>query len=382
MNNTPRTYHKNILRWLYLVLVILLLALQGCAGASGSTFAPPTSALLSTPIPPYVSTDQASAMQARSTIQAGEAQAYSLALTGTAAAVDIYRQSTLVALNLAQSAATEQYFARQTQIAGEATATAGQAAIIGTATAGQAAVIGTATASKIAADGTATAQSWQATSAAGTQQAIGTGTAWAATATQVEADSRVYATATQLAVNEMIRRDESERQSLLFRTWAWRLALVLVFLFCLVLIWKATPWLLLKFFGFQSWNGKPIFVAPDSRGGFKIVDIARSLGPGLVVDEQGRLLTAGSAPDPAMQNAITARAQAAELLLSTNGLPTEERKRVLRQAALSITPVNGQGMQLPAEISNIQFKVLPPEDSRVGEWLRDVEVRLLEDGEE
>ena len=54
----------------------------------------------------------------------------------------------------------------------------------------------------------------------------------------------------------------------------------------------------------------------------------------------------------------------------------------MHQAAVSIAPVNGQGMQVPAEISNIQFKVLPPEDSRVGEWLRDVEVRLLEDGEE
>ena len=382
MNDTPHTRRKNILRWLYLALVILLLALQGCAGASGSSFAPPTSALLSTPIPPYVSTDQASAMQARSTIQAGEAQAYSLALTGTAAAVDVYRQSTLVALNLAQSAATEQYFARQTQIVSEATATAGQAAVIGTATASQIAAASIATASKVAADGTATAQSWQATSAAGTQQAIGTGIAWAATSTQVEANSQVYATATQLAVNEMIRRDESQRQSLLFRTWAWRLALVLFFLFCLVLIWKATPWLLLKFFGFQSWNGKPIVIVPDKRGGFKVVDIARSLGPGLMVDEKGDLVTTGLAPDLEMQNAITARAQAAELLLSFGNLPAEMRKRLFRQAAALSAPAEKSASSLPPEIAQVEFRVLPSDDQRVGEWLRDVEVRLLEDGKE
>jgi len=343
------THLHNLLILAALAVVVFALALSGCAGVSVDSIAPPTSARLSTPIPPYVATDQASSLQARSTIQAGEAMAYNLALTGTTVAVEVNTESTRVALQLTSSAATEMYFARQTQSAGETTATA---------------------------------ISFEATSSVATQQAIGTGTAQAATATQVMSNHYVQATATQLAVNELIRQDESQRQSLEFRTWAWRIALVLAFVFGLVLIWKATPWVLLKFLGSQSWNGKPIIVVPGSRGGVKIVDIARSLGPGVIIDEKGRMLTAGSAPDPAMQNAITARAQAAELLLSTNGLPTEERKRVMRQAALSIAPVNGQGMQLPAEISNIQFKVLPPEDSRVGEWLRDVEVRLLEDGEE
>lgn len=328
---------------------IVALALSGCSGVSVDSFAPPTSARLSSPIPPYVATDQAASLQARSTIQAGEALAYNLALTGTAVAVQVNSESTRVALQLASSAATEQYFVRQTQASGEITATAISAA---------------------------------ATSSIATQQAINTGTAQAATATQVTFNHYVQTTATQLAVNELIRQDESQRQSLEFRTWAWRIALVLAFAFGLVLIWKAIPWILLKFFGFQSWNGKPIFVMPDRRGGFKIVDIARNLGAGLVIDEKGCIMTAGSAPDPVMQNAITARAQAAELLLSANSLPTDERKQVLHQAVLSVNPTNGQGMQLPAEISNIQFKVLPPDDSRVGEWLRDVEVRLLEDGEE
>lgn len=344
-----QNHHHYLLILLVMVLVFFALALSGCSGVSVDSFAPPTSARLSTPIPPYVATDQAASLQARSTIQAGEAMAYNLALTGTAVAVEVNAESTRVALQLASSAATEQYFVRQTKASGETTATAISAA---------------------------------ATSSLATQQAIGTGTAQAATATQVTINHYVQTTATQLAVNELIRQDESQRQSLDFRTWAWRIALILAFAFGLVLIWKATPWILLKFFGFQSWNGKPIFVMPDHRGGFKIVDIARSLGAGLVIDEKGCIMTAGSAPDPVMQNAITARAQAAELLLSTNGLPTDERKRVLRQAVLAVVPANNKGMQLPAEISNIQFKVFPPDDNRVGEWLRDVELRLLEDGEE
>ncbi len=343
-----------------LVLAIAFtLASSGCAGVTAVSLAPPTSARLSTPIPPYVATDQASAIQARATIQAGEAMAYNLALTGTAVSVEVNAESTRVALQLTSSSATEQHFTRQTQSAGELTATAISAAATSSVATQQAA----------------------GTNAAGTRQAIGTDVAQAATNTQMAYNYLIQTTATQLAVNELIRQDESQRQSLEFRTWAWRISLVLAFVFVLVLIWKAVPWVLLKFFGFQSWNGKPIIVVPGSRGGIKIVDIARSLGPGVVIDEQGRLLTAGSAPDVDMQNAVTARAQAAELLLSTGGLPAGERRRVMRQAALSITPVN-QGVQPPAEISDAQFKVLPPDDNRVGEWLRDVEVRLLEDDDE
>jgi len=360
MNNTKTSrFRKNgALDWLTFALVVYLFTLQSCASIPGSSFAPPISARLSIPIPPYVATDQVSSLQARSTIQAGEAQAYNLALTGTAVAVDVSRQTTLVALNLTQSVATEQYFVRQTQASGEATATASQ----------------------VAADCTATAQSWQATSVAGTQQAISTGTAQAATATQVEADNQVQATATQLAVNELIRRDESKRQTLLFRTWALRLALVLVFAFGLFLIWKATPWLLLKFFGFQSWNGKPIIVIPDKNGGFKIADIARSLGPGLEFDQKGRLISSSSAPDAHMQNDIAARAQAAELLLSVGNLPAETKKQVLRQAATLAALANPRP-SLPVEIANVEFKVLPADDHQVGAWLRDVEPKLLDAGE-
>jgi hypothetical protein len=366
---TTRLICKSVFGFGYLVLTIPLLVLQGCAGIPAQSFAPPTSNLLSTPIPPYVATEQASAMRARSTIQAGEAQAYNLALTGTAVAMDVNQQSTLVALQLTQSAATEQYFTRQTQVSAETTATASQIYAAGTATAYQ-----------VTTDGAATAQSQAATQVAATQQTIATSTSQAATATQAEADHRVQATATQLVLNEMIRRDESQRQTQLFRTWALRLALFLTFIFCLVLIWKATPWLLMRFFGVQSWNGKPIIAIPDRKGGFKIIDMTRSLGPGLEFDQDGHLITTGSASDIQIQTAITARSQAAELLLAINHLPPESRKQVLRQAALLVSQTN-QAHLLPTELANVQFKVLPAGDHQVGAWLQDVEPKLLE-GEE
>jgi hypothetical protein len=327
--------------------LIGLLALQGCSIPSFATSdAAIKTANLSTPIPPYVATDQASALQARATIQAGEAQASNLALTGTAVAVDVNRQSTLIALQLTSSAATEEYFVRQTQASGQATATS---------------------------------ISLEATQSAGTAQAITTGTAQAATATQITSEGFVRATATQLALNELERRDESQRQSLFFRTWAGRVALVLVFAFGLVLIWQATPWLLLKFFGFQSWNGKPILLIPDKKRGFQVIDMARSLGPGLTLDESGKLITTGLAPDLQMQNAITSRAQAAELLLAVGDEPGPARQRVFRQAANVNQPKLADNVyQLPMPIANAEFKVLPPDEPRVDEWLRDVEIRLLD----
>ena len=110
-------------------------------------------------------------------------------------AVEVNSESTRAALQLTSSAATGVYFARQTHAAGETTATA---------------------------------VAFEATSAAATQQATGTGTAQAATATQVMAKHFVQATATQLAVNELIlsvlaadkqpSNDRLERASAIFST--------------------------------------------------------------------------------------------------------------------------------------------------------------------
>ena len=62
-----RAHLRNWVSLLSLALVFLLMALSGCAGVTADSIAPPISAILSTPIPPFVETDQASAIQARST---------------------------------------------------------------------------------------------------------------------------------------------------------------------------------------------------------------------------------------------------------------------------------------------------------------------------
>ena len=346
----------------FLLLIFLMLSLSGCAGISGDSIAVTRTPRLSTPIPPFVATDQAASLQARSTIQAGEAQAFNLSITGTAVSIEVNMQSTQVALQLTQSAATEQYLARRTEIAAAATATTISQQETGTAAAQVAAATGTAMAQQIAA----------------------TGTAQVATATQAAIDASVRATSTQFAVNELVRRDESQQQTLLFRTWAWRIILTLCFILGIVLIWQATPWVLLKVFGVHSWNGKPVIIVPNPRGGFQAADIARSLGPGLVMDNQGNLLTTGMAADPQIQAAVTARAQAAELLLALREQTPEVRRRVLRQA------IQGTSPAVPAlpqpvsqeEIIDAQVKILPAGDARVSEWLRELDGKLSNDTEE
>jgi len=333
------------------ILFLMLFFLSACAGASGSDLQSPVRSPLPTAIPPYVATDQAFAIQARSTIQAGEAMASNLSLTGTAVSMEVNMQSTQVALQLTQSAATEQYLNRQTEIAAAATSTA------------------------ISQQGTGTAIA---------QQAEATATAQIATATQMAIDAGVRATATQFAVNELIRQDESQQQTLLFRTWAWRIILTLSFILGVVLIWQATPWVLLKVFGIHSWNGKPIIIIPNPKGGFQAADIARSLGPGLVMDEKGKLLTTGMAPDTQMQNAVTARAQAAELLLALREQTPEIRKRVLRQAiqAAPATPPALLQAVPPGDVIDAQVKILPAGDARVSEWLREIEGKLVNEFDE
>ena len=350
-----------IFEMLFSIILLGMFFLSGCAGVSSGDLPAPRHSPLPTAIPPFIATDQASAIQARSTIQAGEAMASNLALTGTAVSMEVNMQSTQVALQLTQSAATEQYLARQTEIAAAATATTISQQGTGTAIAQYAAGTGTAMAQQIAA----------------------TGTAQVATATQMAIDAGVRATSTQFAVNELARRDESQQQTLLFRTWVWRIRLTLRFVFAVILIWKATPWVLLKLFGVHSWNGKPIIIIPNAKGGFQAADMARSLGPGLVMDENGKMLTTGMAADPQVQSAVTARAQAAELLLALREQTPEIRKRVLRQAIQSAPPTPAlpqPGEQ--GEIIDAQVKILPAGDARVSEWLRELEGKLVNDLDE
>jgi hypothetical protein len=336
-----------------ILLAILGLAvlLQACANAPA---ADEHLVEIATPIPPYVATDQAAALQARATRQASEGRMSELAA-----------ESTAVVLQMTQAAATEAYFLRQTEQAQAATATAAQQSIDATATA-QAAIH---TQAALNAAGTATQSAYnnQATSTS-----IAVGLLQASATAQVE---------------RLAEQRESERQTLLFRTWAGRIALVILFAVGLFIAWQSVSWVLLRAFGIHRLANRPVVITPDGKGGFNIFDISRSLQPGASVSQKGKILTAGGVADPQLQNQVAARAQAAELMLAANSgqaVQPAQRRTVLRTALQAGTtqthPQIGaglpQGLRILRNARELPPHLLPDTDTLQAidaEW-RDVEV--------
>ena len=287
-------------------------------------------------------------MQARATLQASEGRMSELAAEFTA-----------VVLQMTQAAATEAYFARQTEQSQAATSTAAQQALDGTATA-QAAVY---TQSALNSAGTAT-------QAAYNNQA---------TATSV-AMGLLQASATA-QVERLAEQRESERQTLLFRTWAGRIALVILFAVGLFIVWQSVSWVLLRAFGIHRLANRPVVITPDGKGGFNIFDISRSLQPGASVSKEGKVLTAGGAADTHIQNQVAARAQAAELMLAANSgqaVQSNQRRAVLRHALQAGQP---QTPSAAGEIIDAEVTIIPPDDPRVRPLLDEVEPKLLNGGE-
>ncbi len=331
-----------------ILLAILGLAvlLQACANAPATD---DVRVEIATPIPPYVATDQAAALQARATRQASEGRMSELAA-----------ESTAVVLQMTQAAATEAYFLRQTEQAQAATATAAQQSIEATAIA-QAAVH---TQAALNAAGTATQSAYnnQATSTS-----IAVGLLQASATAQVE---------------RLVEQRESERQTLLFRTWAGRIALVVLFAVGLFIAWQSVSWVLLRAFGIHRLANRPVVITPDGKGGFNIFDISRSLQPGASVSKEGKVLTAGGAEDSQLQSQVTARAQAAELMLAANSghaVQPAQRRTVLRQALQA-----GNQAARPAlpegDIVDAEVIVIPPDDPRVRPLLDEIEPKLLTGG--
>jgi hypothetical protein len=122
------------------------------------------------------------------------------------------------------------------------------------------------------------------------------------------------------------------------------------------LVVRATPWVLVKFFGTQHWNGKPIITVPDGKGGVVLGDIARSLGPGLVIDVRSLdVQSKGIFENSALQNQVVARAQAAELLLATGnhrGLSRTQQEHILRKAITTST-----------DAAIAPYRILQPDDT-------------------
>lgn len=126
-------------------------------------------------------------------------------------------------------------------------------------------------------------------------------------------------------VERLAEQRESERQTLLFHTWAGRITLVILFAVGLFIAWQSVSWVLLRAFGIHRLANRPVVIKPDGKGGFNIFDISRSLQPGANVAKNGQILPGGGASDPQLQNQVAARAQAAELTLAANSGSTPHR---------------------------------------------------------
>lgn len=333
-------------------VVVVMIALLGLAMSLQACLGIPATDLyrgeIATPIPAYAATDQASALQARATLQASEGRMSELAA-----------ESTAVVLQMTRAAATEAYFARQTEQAQAATSTAAQQALEGTATA-QAAVY---TQAALNSAGTATQSAYNNQA---TVTSVAMGLLQASATAQVE---------------RLAEQRESERQTMLFRTWAGRIALVILFAVGLFIAWQSVSWVLLRAFGIHHLANRPVIITPDGKGGFNIFDISRSLQPGASVSKEGRVLTAGGSADAHIQNQVAARAQAAELMLAANSgqaVQANQRRAVLRhalQAGQTQTP------SATGEIIDAEVTIIPPDDPRVRPLLDEVEPKLLNGGE-
>jgi len=209
-----------------------------------------------------------------------------------------------------------------------------------------------------------------------TEQAIQfEATRQAATITADQANSTATAVAqaagTARAETEMVQAAKAAsaattREAAELAPWRtfWRFALAGCFvasvIAAVVLLFKLLPWIQLRFFGAQRWNGKPLLVVPDGQGGALIADISRSLGPGLSLDVAAReIASKGIFQNALLQDQVAARAQAAEMLLAAqNGAQPPEGGRQDRLIQRTLQSGNEAGSQ-PFQILPLQG--LPPQ---------------------
>jgi hypothetical protein len=285
---------------LFPILIILAFGFSSLAGSCTPTFAP-----------------------ANIDLQDADAQA-------TLGAVRVARQATQ------QAAEWETQTALQT--AGAVDAELRLLAARGTATAQVMQGEMTATAAAYAMAGQMTAQAEQAE-----REATETARAWAQTQPAL--------TATAQSISLMTKR---ESDTAMLRTWGGfgtLLALAMLFMVTgIVAARKVAPWVLLRFFGVQDWNGKPIVIVPTPGGGLAVVDYTRSIGPGtMLVDGQVRQ---SGAEEGLAQERTTARAQAAELMLAAQGAEPGMRKAAAKMGGMEQPQVTEiQPEQLPERVS-------------------------------
>jgi len=294
----------------YLPLLVVILMLLSACGTSQVSQPLGTRAPSPTPsatlLPSFIATSQSAEANARSTSAAVQSMLDGLKPT-----------QTVLSMLATQADATQTAVAEQTQIARNE-------------------------------HGTTTAQFYAA-------QTIET------SQTQAAYEASVQATQTQVMLNELIRKDTEAQNVLWFTTWAWRIGAVLIFVLAFVAaslvvsgVWKHRQWILTRL-GVIRWgpDGKPFWTFASSDGGIVVVDPTRSLGPGVVITPRGQLTVAGMSENPELQDRVTARAQAADLLLAAGPAYTAiDHRQSVRHAALLANPTR------PAS-GTVAYKILP-----------------------
>jgi hypothetical protein len=349
------------------IISLSLFSLSACAGEPAHEYGKS----LPTSISEYVQTDQASAIDARSTIAAVEAENSIYSGTATARAVEAGIRATMVALDLQAAYATETAIVQRTQDAINIQNTQHTAYLAET----QAASNAQATAAAANLTGTAGAQNAIMTTTAVQQAARQTEQSGSVTATADARAASIQSTEAQYQMNILERHDRAEEALLWFKTWAWRILIILLIVGCIVIIIRMLPWAMSRMAISVQRLGKDgnriVAIMQLKDGSAVVLDPHRQLTPGVTIRPDGQLLPGGGAFNEGIQERVAARSQAAELVLASGGRSERRARRLVNNAPHSVPG--------SADIIDATFRTVSPDDPAVASWLEEVRPRLLED---
>jgi hypothetical protein len=354
------------------IMIMIFISLPACASANES--AHEYGKFLPTSIPEYVQTDQASAIDARSTIAVAEAESSIYSGTATARAVEAGMRATMIALDLVAAYATETAIAQRTRDAKHASATVFAAHLTET----QAVSNSQATAAAGNLTQTAGAQNAIMTATAGEHAALQTVHSGSVTATADERAASVQSTEMQYQMNVLERQDRAEEALLWFKTWAWRVLILLLIAGCIVIIIRMLPWAMSRMAISVQRLGKDgnriVAIMQLKDGGAVVLDPHRQLTPGMTIRPDGQLLPGGGAVVETVQERVTARSQAAELVAASGGKNDRTARRIARSA-------NNASQSPPASdnIIDATFRTVGVNDPEVSTWMEEIRPKLLED---
>lgn len=349
------------------IISLSLFSLSACAGEPAHEYGKS----LPTPIAEYVQTDQASAIDARSTIAAAEAENSIYSGTATAQAVEAGMRATMVSLDLQAAYATETAIVQRTQDALSVQNTQHAELLTETQAASNAQV---------------TAAAANLTSTVGAQNVILSATAVQQAAQQTEQSGSVTATAdaraasiqstkAQYQMNILERQDRAEEALLWFKTWAWRILIILLIVGCIVIIIRMLPWAMSRMAISVQRLGKDgnriVAIMQLKDGSAVVLDPHRQLTPGITIRPDGQLQPGGGAFNESIQERVAARSQAAELVMASGG-----RSERIARRLVSSTP---HSLPVSENIIDATFRTVAATDPEVSTWMEEVRPKLLED---